>query len=268
MPSGQSSWPSVELGAVASIFYGGGNTLRIGRPEHPFFNSPVAHLPNLMPQKNAARLLDLFHAGKSRSADAAERAGNTVRIEGHVNINTASVDSLRALAGGFLEADPQLSRRVSETHSPIGMAPPVLITEVSAPTQVKEADVIANAIVKGRPYTSPSEIASALDEQERLVFGNKELLPSGRRINWSDAAAEELFARVYNSSTVRSRNFRIWIVGQAVSPTDYTPLNPNVEVLSEVRRVFTVFADPGERNADGSIDPTKTRLTIVNENDF
>lgn len=270
MPSGQSSWPSVELGAVPSVFYGGGNTLRIGRPEHPFFNSPVAHLPNLMPQKNAARLLDLFHAGKSRSTDAAERAGNTVRIEGHVNINTASVDSLRALAGGFLEADPQLSRRVSETHSPVGMAPPVLPFPVSAPSREKEADVIANAIVRGRPYTSPSEIASVIDENERLVFGNKELLPNSRRINWSDAAAEELFARVYNSTTVRSRNFRIWIVGQAVSPIDHTALNLNskVEVLSEVRRVFTVFADPGERNADGSIDPTKTRLTIVNENDF
>ncbi len=266
MPSSQTSWPSVEQNTPPSPFYGGGNTLRIGRPEHPNFSKPATHLPNLMPQNHAARLLDLFHAGKSRSENRSDREGNTVRIEGHININTAGKDILRALAGGNIEMDPRLSRRSSDKHQASTMAPPVSDFTVSAPTREKEADLVAEAIIRGRPYHSASELAAALDDQGRPVFGNKELLPSNRRINWSDAAAEELFARVYNSSTVRSRNFRIWIVGQSVSPTELPASNP--EVLSEVRRSFTVFADPGERNADGTIDPTKTKLTIINENDF
>jgi hypothetical protein len=85
-------------------------------------------------------------------------------------------------------------------------------------------------------------------------------------LQWSDAAAEEAFARVYNSSTVRSRNFRIWVVGQAVAPTAPTNLSP--EVLSEVRKAFTVFADPGERNSNGSIDSSKFKTSIIHENDF
>lgn len=271
MPDGKSSWPSVELGSLPDKFYGGGNTLRIGRPEHPLFSQPKAHLPNVMPQDHAARLLDLFHTGKSRSSDAEERGGRTVRIEGNVNINTASVDSLRALAGGLLQMDPEISERTSEQHSTRTFAPPTKAAKISAPTRIKakeqkEADIVAEGIIRGRPYTSPSEIAAALDEAGQVIFGNKQLLPQGDKINWSDAAAEELFARVYNSSTVRSRNFRIWIVGQAVSPTDKMTIEP--EILSEVRRAYTVFADPGQRNADGTIDPTKTKLSILNENDF
>lgn len=269
MPTSQTSWPSVEVGSAPLVFYGGGNTLRIGRPEHPNFSQPRAHAPNLMPQDHAARLLDLFHAGKSRSESPADREGNTVRIEGHVNLNTATKDALRSLAGGKIEMDPRLSRRTSDRHQASTMAPPVSEFTVSAPSREKEADLIAEAIIRGRPYHSASEIASALDDQNRPVFGNKELLPSNRRINWSDPAAEEVFARVYNSSTVRSRNFRIWIVGQSISPLELPAfLNSKVEVLSEVRRSFTVFADPGERNADGTIDPTKTKLTVINENDF
>ena len=85
-------------------------------------------------------------------------------------------------------------------------------------------------------------------------------------LQWSDAAAEEAFARVYNSSTVRSRNFRVWVVGQAVAPTAATNLSP--EVLSEVRRVYTIFADPGDRDTDGSIDRAKFKTSILHENDF
>jgi len=266
MPKSQTSWPSVELGSVASVFYGGGNTLRIGRPEHPLFNQPRGHFPNVMPQNHAARLLDLFQTGKTRSEVSAEREGQTVRIEGHVNINTATVDALRAIAGGRIEMDPRVSSRTEEKHSTSEASSPISPLSVSAPTRLKEADIVAEAIIRGRPYNSPSELASALDDAKREVFGNKELLPDKDKINWSDAAAEELFARVFNSSTVRSRNFRVWIVGQAVAPTEVATTNP--EVLSEVRRAYSVFADPGLRKADGTIDLTQTKLTILNENDF
>jgi hypothetical protein len=86
-------------------------------------------------------------------------------------------------------------------------------------------------------------------------------------VQWSDAAAEEAFARVFNSSTVRSRNFRIWVVGQSITPLD-SKSTAAPEVLAEVRKAFNVFVDPGARKADGSIDPTKVRITVPYENDF
>ena len=266
MPPGRVSWPSVEVGSTPDIYYGGGNTLRIGRPEHPAFDQPARHSPADMPGNHAARLLDLFHAGKSRSDTTAHREGPLVRIEGHVNINTASEDAIRALAGGLLVADPRLVKRTSEKHSTTTFAPPVSSLQVSAPTQTREADLVAKAIIRGRPFNSPSEIASVLATDEKPVFGNRDILPDSNKVQWSDAGAEEIFARVFESSTVRSRNFRVWVIGQAIAAT--APSNPNPEVLSEVRKTFTVFADPGVRNSDGSVDITKFRTKVFHENDF
>jgi hypothetical protein len=111
-----------------------------------------------------------------------------------------------------------------------------------------------------------------MNSDGKEVFGNEFLYPytpSGQsfssQLQWSDAAAEEIFGRVYEASTVRSRNFRVWVIGQAVSPT--VASNQNPEVLSEIRRNFTIFANPGERQ-NGVIDPSKTRVTILHENDF
>lgn len=278
MPGNRVSWPSVEVNSTPNIYYGGGNTLRIGRPEHPNFDQPAKHAPADMPGNHAARLLDLFHAGKSRSETKEDREGQLVRIEGHVNINTASEDAIRAIAGGLLKSDPKLSKRTSEAHSTSTFAPPVTPLEVSAPTSseadAKEGDLLAKAIIQGRPFSSPSEIASVLTPDGKVVFGNKFLYPytpsSNKpdisQLQWSDAAAEEVFARVYESSTVRSRNFRVWVIGQAVAPTVAT--NPSPEVLSEVRKVFTVFADPGARKTDGTIEATNFRTKIIDENDF
>lgn len=266
IPSGQVSWPSVAIASSPSMYFGGGNTLRIGRPEHPMFDQPAKHVPALMPGDHAARLLDLFHAGKSRSDQAEDREGKLVRIEGNINVNTASRDALRAMAGGLLVSDPRLVKRTSETHTLSTMAAPVQPLEVSVPTKEKQGDVLADAIIRGRPYASPSEIAAALTEDSKVAFGNRDLLPDGNKVQWSDAAAEEAFDRVYESATVRSRNFRIWVVGQSISPTPANNTDP--EVLAEVHKVYTVFADPGERKSDGTIDPTKFKIKITSESDF
>lgn len=272
MPSGRGQWPSVETRNPSGVYHGGGNTLRIGRPEHPEFDLLSGRPPVEMPGKHAARLLDLFHAGKSRATSQEERQGNLVRIEGHINLNTATEDTLRALAAGILKADPRLARTTSQTHSASRAALPVTELEVPALTQSKQADVLAQAIIRGRPYASPSEIATSRDEDGKVAFGNALIYPEFRisekmsSLQWSDAAAEEAFARVYNSSTVRSRNFRVWVIGQAVAPTTKANLAP--EILSEVRKAYTVFADPGGRNPDGSIDGKKFKISIIHENDF
>ena len=256
MPTASSSWPDVR-GNQASPFYGGGNSLRIGRPEHPDFDLIT------QPGLHAARLLDIFHVGRSRSGNPAEREGPVTRIAGHVNLNTASRDALRAMAAGALVMDPLLAKRSGDDHlgAPT-MAPPVSPLSLSAPTVANEADRIADAIIHSRPYLSTTDLARAKGPDGVAVFGNRAMYLENTNIEWSDAAAEEVFARVYEGSTVRSRNFRVWIVAQALAP------GAAAEVLAEVRTVHTLFADPGERAADGSIVPGKFKTTITSSNEF
>ena len=260
MPGSCTVWPDVVQNTPSGL-YGGGNTLRIGRPEHLVFNQPGK------PGMHAARLLDLFHAGLSRSDQASEREGPVVRIEGHVNINTASRDVLRAMAAAALVMDPLLARRLSYNHlAAPNMAPATTPLVLTAPTTTLEADRIADAIIRGRPYQSASGLAIAQESGGIQVFGNKELYPESSNIEWTDAAAEEIFARVYEGSTVRSRNFRLWIVAQSLAPSNTSAAAP--EVLAEVRRVHTIFADPGERAADGSIIDGKCQTKITSSYDF
>lgn len=255
-------WGDVENTSESSGDYGGGNTLRIGRAEHPRFAST--------PGMDAHRLLDLFHTGISTSDNAGKREGPTTLVAGHVNLNTATRDVLRALAVGAMTMDPKISARISETHStPNLMAPPVIPLKLTPQEISNHANQIADAILlarKNKPFASPSEIANARGSDGKPVFGNKEFLPNGSKVHLSDSATEECFARIYESVTTRSRNFRIWVVAQAISPSNTIADNP--EVLAEVRRSFTVFADPGPRKPDGSIDPKKSKVKILHENDF
>ena len=254
------AWGDIEPDTAPAREYGGGNTLRIGRPEHPRFD--LAARPGM----EAYHLLDLFHTGRSRATAAALREGPLVRIHGQLNVNTASRDALRTLVVGPLTMDPKMARRTSEDHVVTGlMAPPVKLFKMSPADINAEAERIADAVIltrKTTPFASPASLAEVRDSSGSLVFGNKSLVPDGSTVDRTDSAAEEVFARIYEASTVRSRNYRIWVVGQAVTS------GASPEVLSEVRRVFTVFADPGARASDGRIDPLKFRLTILHENDF
>lgn len=255
MPGSQVQWPLVAEVAPTSTEYGGGNSLRIGRPEHPKFQKPGLH---------AALLLDLFYATPEQDAEVPE---GLVRVDGLVNLNTAPRDVLRALAAGMLKQDPVLLRRLSNSHNPNNlMAPPVSPIERGTPRIDKAADVIADAIIRSRPFASAADLAMTEDANEEPVFGNAELYDLGNKLEWNDSAAEEVFERVYNSSTLRSRNFRVWVVGQALAPSDPDDTTP--VVLSEVRKVFTVFADPGERDPSGTIDSTNYRPIVGHENDF
>lgn len=266
MPAAAVSWPLVQVANLPSGQFGGGNTLRIGRPEHPRFAGRTGQRSSAMPGTHAARLLDLFHAGNSRSEKAARREGPLVRIEGHININTATRDSLRATAAGRLMMDPKLSRRTGDAFD-ARMAPPIKpLSDLSAPAVDREADRMADAIIRSRPFATPSELACVSGDDGRPVFGNPDLYPDGKSIQWSDSAAEEVFGRVYESATVRSRNFRVWVIGQALVPT--SPHNPRPEVLGEVRKAYTLFADPGERESSGAISPDRFHVQILYENDF
>lgn len=259
LPTGVDSWPDAITTApnTRNSLYGGGNTLRMGRPEHPAFSGIDGK------HNRAASLLDLFHAGRPRAADKSLREGSLVIIDGHLNLNTASRDALRTVAAGLLVMDPKLSSRTSKSHSPLpAAAPPSQLLKLDAPRQTVLADKIADAVINRRPYASPSEISLATTSDGMEVFGNPMQYPETNNVRWTDSAAEEVFARVYQSSTVRSRNFRVWIVAQALSPVDPT------RVLAEVRKVHTVFADSGSRAPDGGLVPGDFKIRVSSSNEF
>jgi len=258
MPKGRTFWPDVEVPSPANNGYGGGNSLRLGRAEHPLFDRPGIR---------ASHLLDLFHAGDSTSEETSLEEGELLTMAGNVNLNTASADAIRALVAGTLKQDPLLSQTTSTSHQGApAMAKPVTTLKIGAPTTTKIADQISQTILLRRPFASAAEVATAKNAKDEAVFGNRAMYSQNARIEWSDSAAEEVFARLYNSSTLRSRNFRIWVIGQAISTPPGRP--EEIEILAESKKVFTVFADPGERQSDGAIDPAQYRPRVTHENDF
>lgn len=269
------SWPLVRLTSEPSNVHGGGNTLRIGRQEHPRFDYPGMR---------ASHLLDLFHTGESTSENPELRKGKTVFINGQVNLNTASEEVIRTLAAGLITQDPSIARIVNRSHQTSSLkAPPTQKLPIGSPTgelgDAAAGEIIAKAIIRSRPFSSASEIAAASlqpkpaapgnEVDPHAAFGNLQQYSTlGQNIQWSDSAAEEIFARVFEGSTLRSRNFRVWVIGQAIAPVKPgTPPN-NPVILAESRKSFTVFADPGTRKEDGSIDTSTYLPRVVHENDF
>ncbi len=256
MPASRNVWPDVSNASPAGTDHGGGNTLRIGRPEHERFDKPGWR---------AAQLLDLFHVGIVDSGDRTDREGPVVEINGQVNINTAGEDVLRALAAGMLQQDPELRRVTNRAHDVQSgrFAPRSQLIEIGTPTTEKAADQVAQALIRSRPFASAAELAAVENADGVPIFGNRDLYEAGQNLEWTDAAAEEVFGRVYDAATLRSRNFRVWVIGQSIAGTWEAP-----EVMSEARKVFTVFADPGERNQDGAIIPQNAKVKVIYENDF
>jgi hypothetical protein len=190
---------------TSNNLYGGGSTLRIGRPEHSRFAwtnmGGGAPMPNM--QMSAAALLDLFCVSTNYSE------------AGKINLNTAPAPVLRALAGGILLAN-------AGNHAvPSGMA-----------------EAFAQGVMRFRaqyPFYSPSQLAfinTSTDWSQgatgvariwpsNAVFGNTNpiLLSDGTSAQmnlagWNDQAAEEWFSKIFSLSTVYSRNFRVYVIAQ------------------------------------------------------
>ncbi len=259
-------WGDVLVGATKDSRWGGGNTLRIGRPEHPMFDQEES------PGMAAYRLLDLFHVGQSRSELNSEREGPLVKIQGQVNLNTASREALRAIAYGALVMDPKLEIETSDVHDVVTrMAAPTEFYEMTDEEIGEEADRVVAAIIESRktkPLMSTSDLAAIRDDAKpvgNLVFGNKMLMRDGKKVSLSDSAAEEMFGRFYEATTVRSRNFRVWVIGQCVAPQRN---EIGLKVLAETRKAYTIFADPGKRTEEGEIDSANYKIQVLHECPF
>ena len=218
---------------------GGGNTLRIGRAEHPLFaftklGGGAYPVPNM--GRSAAALLDLFS-----TSDSYDNGGR-------INLNTAPAPVLRALAGGVT-----LTNDVAMTPS----------STLAIPNRMTEA--FAQGVMRYRsiyPFLSPSQLAFIATDYgitnpttshwtntwpKNAVFGNTNptifldinapgndpswATASNGVTAWNDQAAEEWFSKIYNLSTVQSWNYRTYVVAQLVN-TNGLPTGPTMRKYS------------------------------------
>lgn len=292
--------------ATPSDKFCGGNTLRVGRPEHerfrPDYNLPAAQGRPSLRSLCATALLDLFHCGQPRAAwhnrevtadEIAQLTGDLVRIHGHVNLNTASRDTLRALVAGRLQMDPRLRRRPPNTNpnnEDDFATPPSfndsLLYPPSSSANSAHADLLAELIIRHRPYITPAELPekvvmpTAEQVQQRpfprdmvletnqpgvVLEEGQPVLGATRRATdrlvepeWNDAAAEESFARIFNNATVRSRNFKIVVTGQSLRRTR----SGETKVLATRSRLYHVFIRP-IRDLNGNLIRQQTEITYA-----
>jgi hypothetical protein len=228
-------WADITDATLADSKYGGGLSLRVGRPEFTHFDKDGAR---------ASQLLDIFSVGTRRET------------QGLVNLNTASRETLRALGAGLsLNRDPAIQ-------------PASLQTGFNPPYASAQADKFSDAVIatrNSRPFISTSQLTQIKDSSGNAFFGNavEWTSPQAAPTQWTNYAAIEYFSRVFDLASVRSRNFRIFVTGQYVDPR-FPDAAGNPKVLATAKKVYQVFLHP-TRAGDGSIQSQRTEITYERE---
>jgi hypothetical protein len=193
---------------TANTLYGGGSTLRIGRPEHSLFaftnmgGNPVPRMG-----MSAAALLDLFCITNLTNASV---AGPYTLGAGRINLNTAPAPVLAALAGGItLTSD---------------------LNKGGAEVSATMINAFTNGVMKFRqvyPFLSPSQLAFISRNYgdsswtnnwfENAVFSTSVLGGLNGVSSINDQGLEEWFSKIYHLSSCQSQNYRIYVVAQLVS---------------------------------------------------
>ncbi len=135
------------------------------------------------------------------------------------------------------------------TFCALSIQPASLQNNLYPPTNtganIQQADKFADAVINSRPLLSPSALSAIRDCGQNIpcasgtpqpFFGDSNQYIGSTQpqpTEWNDVAREELFAKIYNLATTRSRNFRVFVTGQS--------LDKNRTVLSTVTKVYHVF---------------------------
>lgn len=215
-------WTNLTANATSDARFGGRNTLRIGRWEFSKFTNDGMR---------ASQLLDIFAVGPAEPGDMPGNPPVRNHITGRININTATTNVLRALAAGVAHVtDPALQ--------PDGV-------DFFVPANVVTRFVSGITNRRGqKPFFSTSELnmvatnTNASSWPTNALFGNMKL---ANVTEWNDRAAEEWFSKVYPLSSVSSRNFIVYAVGQALQPG-------TTNVISTVKGAYQIYIKP-VRNA-------------------
>jgi hypothetical protein len=228
---------------------GGGNTLRIGRAEHPRFaftnmyGNSVPSIPNMA--QSSAALLDLFCLTNGKSVNE----GPYSLGGGKINLNTAPAPVLRALAGAILLTND----------------PAQVPANYTIPTAMAEA--FAQGVMRFRsqyPFLTPSHLSfigtdpawpNTNSWPTNSVFGNTNTIAlstapgntfgSTARLTVtqsSDQAAEEWFSKIYALSSCQSHNYRIYVVAQLVATNSSGQTNA---IGPLVKRYYQMYARNG-----------------------
>lgn len=272
---------SLPITATPGKMWGGGNTLRIGRPEHKLFDQPGMR---------ASQWLDLFHTGFTgtnlsdgesgaelytdhdpRDHQPPPAASDPVKAEtqpylalydsdlnaqgrfelvyGHLNLNSAptlfEIETL--LRGPFVSSDIRLETDhfKTPTYSREGVS-----GKLCSGLNPDAIPRIATGLIEARPFYSPSHLARVLSE----LIDRHNALPD----HHNDAEAEETFARIFNTTTFSSRHFRIFTYAEVSH-------RQSGEVSGRTRRVHEVFLRP-VRNAAGEVVDSK--LEVISSRDL
>ncbi len=255
---------NLPLDAAPGKAWGGGNTLRIGRPEHRLFDRPGMR---------ASQLLDIFQTGFTGtnlkgvddsdelyenydprdhqpppSAPSSEQSEDLPYVliyptglhaegiyqqkYGHLNINSApSAFEIETLLRGPFASSAVLPVEGDRVEGPENTKPidkQALENGLNDGTDGK-IHKVALGLMTARPFLSPSHLARVLSQ----LMEEHEVLPRQA----SDAEMEETFARVFNTTTFSSRHFRIFTYGEIVYAKSGV-------VAGRSRRVYEVFLRP------------------------
>jgi hypothetical protein len=245
-PSPGGTWTNLTSTAVPSSTNAGGTTLRIGRPEWRRFAFSGGGRPTNMAQ-SCVGLLEIFAAGPTNNGVIVNP------IQGRINLNTASPQALAVLAAGVNHVrDPGLVEFQGVTQITSG-------TNFYVPNH--KVNDFANAVDSyraERPFYSPAELnfLTYTNHSNATAWPGNAVFHSARMgsinnsvgdVRSTDAAAEEWFQRIYSQSTVRSRNFMVYVIGQAMS----TNTNSGTRPLATSRQVYQVYLAPQRAASNG-----------------
>ena len=227
-----SSWNTNNL-------YGGGSTLRIGRPEHPRFaftnlKSTTTSQPIPNTGQSAAAFLDLFCISNPSSVSA----NGIYRTGGKINLNTAPAPVLAALAGGIkLTLDP--NKGGSEVNTNM----------ISAFT---------NGVMRFRsvyPFLSSSQLAFISANYGSAGWTNSEIWTNNAVFSagtagglngvtgLNDQGREEWFSKIYELASVSSVNYRFYIAAQLV--------DTNFNAVGPIARKYCQYAGRPDTSTNG-----------------
>ena len=221
---------------TTNTLYGGGSTLRIGRPEHSLFaftNMGGNSIPKM--QMSAAALLDLFCTTNLTNAPGTNSspplAGPYNLGAGRINLNTAPAPVLAALAGGIaLSRDPN---------------------KVGAEVSTNMINAFTNGVMRFRhlyPFLSPSQLlfisanygdanwTNSAVWSNAAVFSKNQGLAGVTSIN--DEGREEWFSKMYALSSCQSHNFRIYVVAQLVATNSSGQTNAIGPLVKKYYQVY------------------------------
>ena len=227
--------------------HGGGNTLRIGRPEHSRFAFTNLGGANGLPIPNmgqsAAALLDIFRT-----------TTNGIDDGGRININTAPGPVLAALAGGIT-----LSKDTNKVGSEVNS------NMVAAFTM---------GVMKFRqayPFYSPSQLPFISTNygdanwtntwHTNTVFSTNTGCGLKGITELNDQGMEEWFSKIYGLSTVQSRNFRIYVYAQMVNSN-------NVPYGRIMRKYYHLYTEQTAEGPDSIFNDAGYSMVPERESEY